>query len=340
MTPMERPTTSDGLSSPTTSMFYGHMKPRPGLSVENPDRRPLPASRSASYKSTASVRSATRRAPTRPQHALSSSPTSLSTVHFNNARLSARGRRSGPGFDRGSVRVQRDLNEGDPENPWARASASEPGALNKEGEWEEWTDQEDFLIGLEVMRARREWRARHESLLPSSDFDEADIDDAINAFQDDTVPEEPEPPEDVFDTTPPANTPIVPYLPLLAVDPGGSSQHTASAPSQATNASMELDSTARGSREPTSESCRAFEQAILATDCPNCSTRAALAGDVNGLRCQQCGWNVPVDVMRATQVSFAAHHGGDYVSHLPLLHFSPYMGTLVSCSACEEEYGL
>lgn len=148
------PLTSDGPSSPTTSSFYavqGDASTR---------RRPQTNPRSSSYKSTASTRhappsGATGRA--RP-HASSSSPTSLSTVSRNARLVSARAARPTAG-------ATRDLDAAEPTD-LADPSVYGYGAMSN-GEWEEWTPEEDFLIGLELSKTRREWRARYETALDS-----------------------------------------------------------------------------------------------------------------------------------------------------------------------------
>ncbi|KAM0786836.1 hypothetical protein ACM66B_002264 [Microbotryomycetes sp. NB124-2] len=333
----QQPAMSDSLSSPTTSSFYG----QPPLVTSSSSSRVRPQN-ARSYKSTSSVRSNESRRVPRASHAASSSPTSLSTVTYNARRMAQLKNGGTIGSSRARIQPKRDLSLGEPDNPF-EAGVYGPGAM-KEGEWEEWTEEENFMIGLEVMKAKRSWKARYEGQL-SSEMDEADLEAYAEI---DDAQEEPEPPEDACDqdSTPQAYSPSVPLLPTLAVEPETSSQMQTF--SQNTNSSdsqsMSLDSTARPTsveQPPSWAAVQAFERAIVEAPCPNCHNIGSIIGnEQQGALCQQCGWNVAANILRSTEVAFASHHRDDYINHVPVLSYTPFTGTLVLCSGCDEEWGL
>ncbi|KAK4052740.1 hypothetical protein OIV83_002027 [Microbotryomycetes sp. JL201] len=305
------PTTSDGPSSPTTSSFYDQWAPNTSAaSLPSSSSRPRQPGngRSSSYKSTTSVRAPRRVLKT--SHAASSSPTSLSTVTFNSRRLAAA---------RPAAQPRRDLSLGEPSNPFEPGHYG-PGAM-RQGEWEEWTDEENLIIGLEVMKAKRSWKARYETQM-SSEMDEADYEAYADMREDQ---EEPEPPDDMLehDSTPQPGSPIVSHLADNQLSPSQLYSSSQSLDSNETQ-SMSLDSTARPSTDQTAtlQAIQAFEQAIIAAQCPSCSLSGSITGnEMQGALCLRCGWNVPAQILRATELAFATHH---YAGATPL-------GVLVTC---------
>lgn len=136
-------------SSPTTNAFY--------MSASSA-RMAAASSLPRAYKSQASARRRSSGIGQRAGQASSSSPTSLSTVTLNAHRLTRA--RSGPS-------TTRDLSQGEPVNPY-EPGASSFGGLNRDGEWEEWTDEEAWRLGVEAMRAKKDWDRRRAALAPSS----------------------------------------------------------------------------------------------------------------------------------------------------------------------------
>lgn len=121
-----------------------------------------------------------------------------------------------------------------------------------------------------------------------------------------------EPPEDVLyeDVISVPVSPLIPRLPSLASDPGGSSQQDETSFSVDGDTEMDLDTSQSGPR-PSVESVQAFEQCLLASPCPNCKNSSSpLTGDArSGIVCKMCGWNIPVDILRPLELAFAGHHG-------------------------------
>jgi hypothetical protein len=134
LTATDQQLSSDTPSSPTTSSFYV------SLAASSSSTRPRPSA-NRSHKSQSSARTSSS-SPT------SSCASSLRTVHQNSrlAKLSSRPARA------------RDLSAGIPSHPLEPGDYTLGGVRN--GEWEEWTEEEALGLELEGIKARREWAHR------------------------------------------------------------------------------------------------------------------------------------------------------------------------------------
>ncbi|ORY88262.1 hypothetical protein BCR35DRAFT_324327 [Leucosporidium creatinivorum] len=321
--PPAPPTTSDGPSSPTTSSFYL------ASDASRSSSRPPPSRVHKSHSSVRNRPAGSNRHQQGSNGASSSSPTSLSTVHQNLRLASMRAARP--------PKTTRDLSLGEPVNPFEQGAYGAGGMRN--GEWEEWTEEEVVGLELEGRKAKREWRARYLRGAPSS---EGDLEEEPELEE-----QEEEPPMDILydETDDPllslSHTISVPRLPSLASDPGSSSSV------DDMDADMEVDSgdsqdssTPTARPPPTAESIAVFEQALLGMSCPSCrAAEGCIKGDEKlGARCQACGWGIAMEVLRPLEAAFAGHHPNDPRRHPPLFSYTPFTGTIVLCGGCDEEF--
>ncbi|GAA5826670.1 hypothetical protein JCM11251_002847 [Rhodosporidiobolus azoricus] len=343
---------SDTPSSPTTSSFY-----RAPLASTSSAARPT----GRAYKSRASSRKASLVPP-------SSSPSagpSISTSTSTSARLFALSASHAARVR--SLASTRSTSL----SAFSSGLADEPGGWTGTGEWEEFTAEEQAELEVEMLKARREFRwemrRREEEAEENGFLDVQAGDDAMEGQE-----EEEEPPLDLLydDLDPsllslPSPSLIPPRLPSLTSDAGSGPPSTCSSIAGGGDSDMDDDwgesldrdsaFSAAGPAEPTDEALRAFDGALLGAPCPACGVtgRTVQPDSAGGARCSSpssagggeeagCGWAIPGEVMHPLRRAFASHSSTSLHSaaHLPLLHHTPFTGTLVLCSApgCEEQF--
>lgn len=194
-----------------------------------------------------------------------------------------------------------------------------PGGM-RNGEWEEWTEDENVGLELEVLKARREWmqRWRVEEERRREEFDGlGDLEEEGEEEEEEGASlmslsrcdtecltsvadlEGPEPPPDLLydENDLLASALALPRLPSLASDPGNSSQ--------AEDTDMELDDDA----EVDPASIHAFEVALAETACPSCrAVKGCIEAKDGGARCGSCGWGIALEVLKPLGEAFGSHH--------------------------------
>ncbi|GAA5866135.1 hypothetical protein JCM8547_000609 [Rhodosporidiobolus lusitaniae] len=341
---------SDLPSSPTTSSFYRTPQP-PRTHKSRHSSRPssssfFPSSSSLSLSLNTSARLA-----------------ALSSAHVARSRAA-----------RASLSASRRDEEG-------TVGADEPGGWTAQGEWEEFDDEERARLEVEMMKARREWRweckRREEEaeeemgvLEEEENEEESGEEPPLDILYEDLDPSLSLPSPSLF-------PPRLPSLPSAAgseslSEPpedsdmdGGGGEYGESQESQ--------DSSAGGSREEWGEEekqerLREFDEALVGAQCPACGKGRVGPNGQGGAACrvgepaggmgksrqeaaeggQGCGWRIDSSVTGPLREAFAAHYPppSRYASpsapHLPLLHHTPFTGTLVLCSqpGCEEQFAV
>lgn len=102
-----------------------------------------------------------------------------------------------------------------------------------------------------------------------------------------------------------------------------------------------------------------FETTLLAAPCPSCRATQVLGVHASRFRCSRCDWGVERTAVQAIEHEWITHalayvpvlpysqgsvdqicllRTKEPASHLPLLCWTPYTGTLVLCDSCEEQF--
>ncbi|SCV69359.1 BQ2448_2379 [Microbotryum intermedium] len=371
-------TSCDGpemLDSPSTSSFYynptSHDAPMRSSSplstavsyaTQSAARRrtrPAPSSASnwasSSAKSTAGAhgqrvyksRSSARR-PTSPMtpnapasNPNSSSSSSLRLVHANSRPMAVAAARPSSI----SNKYPRDLSLGRPENPFA-PGAYALGAM-RNGEWEEWTDEEDREMAME--QRRDAWQRKRVLELQAVELlraVEEEFEDGEDDFDRDL---EQQPPEDLLDLY---NASLIdmsrsiPRLPSLASDPGLSTEEEEG--NQMSNDDLEMHESPEDALSPTppfldpSRALQLFSEILSTSSCPKCqrSEPGTIQGhNQQGARCIHCDWSVSISALEASSLEFAAHTpSSSQPQHVPIFAWDVHTETLVLCSGCDESF--
>ncbi|KDE06490.1 hypothetical protein MVLG_03142 [Microbotryum lychnidis-dioicae p1A1 Lamole] len=371
-------TSSDGpemLDSPSTSSFYNTptrydapmrlSSPLPAAvsyatqfqSVAR--RRPRPAASSASQWASSSSRSTagahdqrvykSRTSARRPISPLtpntsasnpnsSSSSSSLRLVYANARRIAADAARSSSK----SNKYSRDLSLGRPENPFA-PGAYALGAM-RNGEWEEWTDDEEREMAMEqrrdIWQRNRAFEMQAVDQLGAVEEEFEDVQDDFNGYL------EQEPPDDLLDLYSGSDlidmSRSIPRIPSLASIPGLSTEEEMSSDDLEM---QEAQEDATWPVTPVVDPSRAFQdflQVLSTSSCPKC--QCSDAGtiqnyDQQGARCIRCDWLVSILALQASSLEFAAHiPAKTQQQHLPIFAWDLHTETLVLCSGCDESF--
>ncbi|KAL8278211.1 hypothetical protein RQP46_009384 [Phenoliferia psychrophenolica] len=245
--------------------------------------------------------------------ASSSSPTksSLRTRTLENARLA-----------RATTQKARVLDPDDAAGAAFGASGQwEHGGPNADGEWELYSEEEERILEKRAERDAKRWADEVQ-----------DREDNVMIEEEEDEEEEEEPPSD-FDAID-APSWALPDAPGPPLDPPSSSQL----------GDMDMDASSPFSATPRPDLpttvAHHFETTLLASPCPSCRASESLGVDQTLFRCSRCTWSVEEPAIRAVESEWITHAlvASSPASHLPLLSWTPYTGTLILCDSCEEQF--
>ncbi|KAM0753332.1 hypothetical protein T439DRAFT_323967 [Meredithblackwellia eburnea MCA 4105] len=294
---------SDGPSSPTTSSFYSR------------SFHSRPAHRQ--FKSTTS----TRRNPS--VHSSSSPPTSsLRTRTLENARMA-----------RTKTQKTRQLDD-------VGASGFEPellsgwtsGGTNKLGMFEEYSEEEEAILSRRIERDAKRWMEEIQ-----------DKDDGLPLSEDeDDMQDGEDPPSDIEDLAPEA---------FSLTSAGMSLDRDPFEPPPYFDNDITMDHVITESLQPSSTPTadlapaisHQFEVTLRSSICPACHTSpSTLILRETVFLCSNCEWRVARNALEMAATGWVehAHVYTNASGHRPILSWTPFTGTDILCSACDEQFAL